>query len=258
MFSSPGRTSSTGLPHTLSFAGFVVVPDVTYPSGPIEMVGPDLWSDALSAKVLGTVATVQALMPAIREFRPRIVMLTPTIISSLRPPFHGVESTVVGALEGFGASLQNELSSLGIILHQIRLGTFDCSGMSPQKDLQRDLGANILSWPSFTRAVYARNYAAQANEHDGPTILSALRQRRKGTPLRELNNAVFDAIVGRNSWSLQRIGQGANLYPVVGSLAPARLISWMMGVRQVGIERSQTLELTDSAYWEKVEGSGSH
>ena len=214
-----------------SFAGLVLVPDATFPSGPLEMISPDLWSDALNAKVLNTVATIQAFMKILREFNAPVLLLTPSIISSLRPPFHSVESTVVGALEGLAGSIQAELASLGVDVYHIKLGNFNCSNMGEMQALERDQGAEVMSWPSFDRAAYARNFLLEQGQSGGQSILTALKNRRRGSPLRKLNNAVFDSLARRNVWSLRRIGQGSILYPTVGALAPSRLISWMMGVR---------------------------
>lgn len=54
----------------------------------------------------------------------------------------------------------------------------------------------------------------------------------KGTPLRELNNAVFDAVV-RGRGGVVRVGMGSGLYGFVGRWVPSGLVAWMMGVRSV-------------------------
>lgn len=245
-----------GCSYELTFAGLLVVPDVTYPSGPLELISPELWSDALNAKILSTVTTIQAFMTVLREFRPPLLILTPTIISSLRPPFHTVESAVVGALEGFTASLKGELASVGVDVYQIKFGNFDCSNVGDIQPLQRSIGAELMSWPSYARTAHARNFLSQQDGLGPPSLLTALKGRRRGTSLRKLNNAVFDTLAQRKVWrSTQRIGQGSILYPVVGALAPTRLITWMMGVKSgpSGDREERGSPISgDSAYWEKV------
>lgn len=75
-------------PHNLHFRGILLVPDLIYPSGPVETVSPELWSDALNAKVLNTIAVTQAFLPTVCQFKARVLVLTPGVVASLRPPFH--------------------------------------------------------------------------------------------------------------------------------------------------------------------------
>ena len=54
----------------------------------------------------------------------------------------------------------------------------------------------------------------------------------RGSSLRELNDAVFDAMVsGRGG--IVRVGMGSTLYGFIGRWAPSGLVGWMMGVRPV-------------------------
>jgi len=85
----PHVAFSGAAPHKLNFRGILLVPDLVYPSGPVETVSPELWSDALNAKVLNTILITQAFLPTVCEFKARVLVLTPSITASLRPPFHG-------------------------------------------------------------------------------------------------------------------------------------------------------------------------
>ena len=70
----------------------------------------------------------------------------------------------------------------------------------------------------------------------------------RGSSLRELNDAVFDAMV-RGKGGVVRVGMGSALYGFVGRWVPKNLVSWMMGVRKVGKDdgkefgRGQGMEL---------------
>jgi hypothetical protein len=57
----------------------------------------------------------------------------------------------------------------------------------------------------------------------------------RGSSLRELNDAVFDALVSHKG-SVVRVGMGSSVYGFVGRWVPRGLVGWMMGVRRVGGE----------------------
>ncbi|KAI9711388.1 MAG: hypothetical protein M1828_001933 [Chrysothrix sp. TS-e1954] len=238
----------------ITFAGLVLVPDLIYPAGPAETITTELWFDALNAKVLSTVATAQAFLRMVREHQSRIVILTPTIIHSMKPPFHGVESAVVGALEGFTSSLRGELATFGARVCQVKMGTFDCSNVGERQSLERDARAEVLSWPSYARTAYARNFSAQSGAMEKSNMLGPLQSRRKGSSLRTLNNSVFDALTLSRPWSVQRVGQGSLLYGMIGTLAPAQLVSWMMGVQPLVQDRTPERRDSDSQ-WEQLEST---
>ena len=54
----------------------------------------------------------------------------------------------------------------------------------------------------------------------------------KGSSLRELNDAVFDAMV-RGKGGVVRVGMGSRVYGFVGRWVPRGLVGWMMGVRRM-------------------------
>ncbi|KAH7076712.1 hypothetical protein BKA63DRAFT_602467 [Paraphoma chrysanthemicola] len=237
-------------PHNLNLRGVVLVPDLIFPTGPVETVSPELWSDALNAKVLNTVAVTQALLPTICEFKSRVLLLTPSIVSSLRPPFHSVETTIVHALEGFLASLRAELGTLNIDVIQFHLGTFDYSHVGPKHHLQTRAAGSPHAWPATTRALYARNFESQtrAAQSRGFDVGSS------GSSMRELHNAVFDALTQKRPRSVWRVGRGSVTYDLVGNWVPEGLVGWMMGLRRVSLDTSSAPKLEDSVQsWERIE-----
>ena len=240
-------------PHNLTLKGVVLVPDLIFPTGPVETVSLELWSDALNAKVLHTIAVTQALLPTVCEFKARILMLTPSIVASLRPPFHSVETTVVKALEGFLASLRAELGTLGIDVLQFHLGTFDYSHVGPKHHLQTRARNSPHAWPATTRALYARNFENQTHTGQNRGILNA---DSSGSSMRELQNTVFDALTQRRPRSVWRVGRGSVTYDLVGSWVPDGLVGYMMGLRRVSLETCSAPKLEDSVQsWEKVEAA---
>lgn len=238
-------------PHNLNLRGVVLVPDLIFPSGPIETIDPELWSDALNAKVLNTIAVTQALLPTICQFKSRVLMLTPSIVASLRPPFHSVETTVVSALEGFLATLRGELGTLGIDTIQFHLGTFDYSNVGPKHLLQAKATPSPLAWPTGTRELFADNFHNHTRIGQRRGLFS---QNSHGTSLRELHNAVFDAVTQKRPRQVWRVGRGSVAYGLVGDWVPSSIVGYMMGLRRVSLDTSSMPKLEDSVQsWERVE-----
>ena len=83
----------------------------------------------------------------------------------------------------------------------------------------------MLGWPEGTRQAYGKNYLSVVER--GPSGAGS-----KGSPLRELHNAIIDAMaVGRGG--TVRVGMGSVLYDFVGVWVPRGLVGWMMGIRKV-------------------------
>lgn len=245
------------------FAGLLIIPDLTYTSGPVETIPPELWSDALNAKVLNTIATAQAFLRIVRECQSRILVMTPSIVSSLQPPFHGVESAIVGAIDGFTASLRGELATLGVSVCHLKLGNFDMSRASgSQNNLQRRGEGLVLNWPRTARDAYARNFLSHGLDGNGWGGFSKRgTEAVRGSPLRELNNAVFDALTQSRPRAIWRVGRGSTVYDIVGRWVPTGIIGWMMGLKRVetkSIEhdlspQTEADDLKESVQWEEVE-----
>jgi len=129
-------------------------------------------------------------------------------------------------LTSFTSVLKSELAPLSIPVSHLQLGTFDLSSFSHhQKQTQQSQRAETLRWDDQSRAAYAKNFVA----------LSTGLAKRKGSSLRELNNAVFDAMASGKS-GVRRVGMGAGVYGFIGRWVPASLVGWMMGMRAVGAQ----------------------
>ena len=170
---------------------------------------------------------------------PKVLVFTPSIISSVNPPFHAPESTVCSALTAFTEVLAAELRPLAIPVTHIQLGTFDFSGFAPARSVtaHRSISgrmplpaAETLSWSEPARHVYGRNFTAQSTSALGSG--RAIRGVR-GTAMRDLHHAVFDVLDGSNTNAVVRVGLGADIYGFVGTFVPRGLVAWMMGVRKV-------------------------
>jgi len=159
--------------------------------------------------------------------KPSVLLLTPSIIQSLNPAFHAPESVLVSGLSSFAAVLRSELSPLGIPVCHLQLGSFDTSSTHSRQhqNTQQSQRAETLKWDDTTRQNYGRNFVA---------LSTGLGNAGKGSSLRTLNNAVFDAMVSGTAQTI-RVGMGAKLYGFVGNWVPTSLVGWMMGQRGVEI-----------------------
>ena len=251
---TPQRTHDGSEPHHLSLAGLVIIPDLVYSSGPVETIPTEFWSDEINTKLLGTVITAQAFLSTLSEFRARLLLLTPTVVASLKPPFQSVESTIVAGLEGFATSLQSELATVGVNVYRLRVGNFDCGPSSLRGALASDAGQEVLTWSPSARSIYAQNYLAGKDIFYGrPQGLHGLTagRRNRGSHLRELNNAVFDTLVQPRPWSVQRVGQGSVVYGLVGAVMPSSIIRNLMGIRAVD-GACKASQMSNSVSWETI------
>jgi NAD(P)-dependent dehydrogenase (short-subunit alcohol dehydrogenase family) len=112
--------------HRLTLAGVILVPDIsTVTVGSIAQLSPEAWATALNAKVLHTITVARYMLPLVTEFKSKILLLTPNVVSSLRPPYRAIESTVSSALGAFAASLSSELSLQGLHACHFKLGNIE-------------------------------------------------------------------------------------------------------------------------------------
>ncbi|KAH0268082.1 DUF1776-domain-containing protein, partial [Aureobasidium melanogenum] len=209
--------------HRLTLAGVILVPDIpSVTVGSIAQLSPEAWSTALNAKVLHTITVARYMLPLVTEFKSKILLLTPNVISSLRPPYRAIESTVSSALGAFAASLSSELSLQGLHACHFKLGNIEIAGSKQKRDENR-------------------------------RVRGAL-----GTPIRKLHEAMFDALHSSNPSHTWHVGRGSLIYDFIGSWIPSGVVGWMMGLQHApGNEDQQTPESEDSSSdrsitWEKI------
>ena len=222
--------------HTLRLTSLISLPldtgpNSTYPTSPIAALTASTWSDTLNTHLLAPFTTLQAFLPLITAQKSSLLFLTPIITPSLTPPFHAPESVVAGALQNYISTLRREVKELGINIVQFKLGTFDYGSApggrqqiahirAPGSETQEE----VRSWDRATQVRYGTNYITQ---------IVGGRNRVKGSPLRELHNGVFDAIVrGKGNEGTVFVGGGSWMYDFVGKWVPDGLVGWMLGVRR--------------------------
>ncbi|KAJ6785751.1 hypothetical protein PWT90_04841 [Aphanocladium album] len=232
-------------PNQLTLRSVILIPSLHYQTSPIATIPPSSFADLFNTHLLHPILTIQAFLPLLTSrlqpagekwVPPKVMVLTPSIISSINPPFHAPEATVCSALSAFTEVLTAELRPLDIPVTHMQLGTFDFAGFVPARNLAIGQGQHTtgqpqetLVWPDGARHVYARNFVAQTS-----SAISGARIRGfKGSSLRRLHNSVFDVIDGSITSDTVRIGLGSSVYGFVGRWAPRGLVSWLMGIRRV-------------------------
>ncbi|KAI5924037.1 hypothetical protein F4810DRAFT_710131 [Camillea tinctor] len=229
-------------PNYLSLTSVILIPSLNYQTSPIATIPPSSFADLFNTHLLHPILTIQSFLPLLtsritphgeKASPPKVLVLTPSIISSINPPFHAPEATVCSALSAFTEVLSAELRPLNIPVTHIQLGTFDFSSFTPHHHPAHT--SNLLStaetrhWPEAARHAFARNYVSQSTSAIAAGRVRGLR----GSSLRDLHNAVFDVLDGSDASPVVRVGLGAGLYGFVGRWAPRGLVAWMMGIRRV-------------------------
>lgn len=225
-------------PNYLTLTSVILIPSLNYQTSPIATIPPSSFADLFNTHLLHPILTIQSFLPLLTSritppgeapTSPKVLVFTPSIISSINPPFHAPEATVCSALSAFTDVLTGELSPLAIPVTHVQLGTFDFAGFVPTRHSNQQPDTETSSWPEPARLVYGKNYVAQSTSSISAGRIRGLR----GSSLRGLHNAVFDVIDGSDKSGVVRIGLGAGLYGFVGRWAPRGLIAWMMGIRRV-------------------------
>ncbi|KAJ4271359.1 hypothetical protein NW762_000061 [Fusarium torreyae] len=231
-------------PNQVTLKSVILIPSLHYQTSPIATIPPSSFADLFNTHLLQPILTIQSFLPLLTSrlnpigekwIPPKVLVFTPSIISSINPPFHAPEATVCSALSAFTEVLTAELRPLDIPVTHMQLGTFDFSSFVPTRGgpnqglVTAGNPESPLVWPEGARHVYARNFVAQTS-----SAISGGRIRGlKGSSLRRLHTSVFDVIDGSLTADTVRVGLGASVYGFVGRFAPRSLVSWMMGIRRV-------------------------
>lgn len=217
------KAFETAEPHKLSLKGLILVPETSaVSSGRVEELGVNDWSTALDAKVLHTIATTQLFLPLLKEHAAKLLLLTPSISSSLQLPGHAIENSANAALGAFFGTLIQELKGTNVSVSQFKLGALDIPSQAAKQ--RREGGV-----------------------------------RTKATPLRKLHDSVFDALAATRPAATWYVGQGSLTYAMVGKIVPTGLVSWMLQLAERRRQKhnagqSGQLAIEDgSSTWERIE-----
>lgn len=237
--------------HHLKFTALILIPDSNFPSGPIETIPLDHWSDTFNLKVIRTLAITQLFLPIVTEFKSRLLFVTPGIGYSLRLPFHAPEVAAVGALEGVIGCLRREVGAAGVQVGWIKVGTLDLNPTEKKGNKESATRADVLAWSPAVRSIYARGYVNSKAVGDGV----------KGSSLKEVNAAVVAGMLDRKVKKVMRVGSGSVAYDFIGTWAPEGAVGWMLGLRGGkrvtesvrGSSPGSAHSLESSVEWERVD-----
>lgn len=235
VLSVPTKAFPGATPHHLTLAGVVLVPDLYYHGGPVESIPFDTWKDLLNSKILGPVCLLSnGLMDLVRTYNSRVLLVTPTILGSLNPGFHGAESMITAALNALALSMSRELAPLRIPFVHIKMGSFDVNTgrVQHERQVQTTVHSNILSWSENLQHLYSDNYKS----------MSALLIRGKsaGSSLRNLNYTIFDALTARHPKRVYYTGRGAWTYTMIPAIMPEWVVGWLMSPSQSENKQAQS------------------
>ena len=117
---------------------------------PAELVPLDAFRRQLDVNVTGQLAVTQAMLPALRRARGRIVMVS-TIGVRFSPPFAGPLDAAKAALTALGEALRQELAPWGIRVVLVEPATIN-SGAADK--VTRDAAAAMAAADPGARALY--------------------------------------------------------------------------------------------------------
>ena len=142
-------TGSAGLDGLVNNAGYGL-------ACPAELVPLDAFRRQLDVNVTGQLAVTQAMLPALRRARGRIVMVS-TIGVRFSPPFAGPLDAGKAALTALGEAMRQELAPWGVRVVLVEPATIN-SGAADK--VTRDAAAALAAAVPERRALYADTFTA--------------------------------------------------------------------------------------------------
>ncbi|WEW58797.1 hypothetical protein PRK78_004265 [Emydomyces testavorans] len=230
-------------PHTCQLTGVILIPSLKYPVGPVATIPASNWADVINTRLLYPILTAQLFLPLLttKNNSSSIILITPSIQSSLSSPFASPEVAVVRALSGFANSLRQELLLLAkgrgsVEVVELKLGNIDF-GRQFRNISGQSKGTEVLTWQPQQRALYSSPYLSSIDHRLGRPAGNGAPH---GTPARELYFAIFDALAPRQKsiFGLPKrkpqvvyVGRGSRAYAIAGNVLPNMMIGWMLGLR---------------------------
>ena len=206
--------------HTLHFAGLILAPPPMQAQGPLEVIEQERYKRAIDVGTSWPITVLQNLLPLLREHCGRIVFLNDWIIPALHTPYYSPTVVIAHAMQALSKTIAREVPSLFTI--HIKLGTFDLPHHHASKATTR---AEILGWTPSLRAAYSTSYRKCTNR--------PINARIRGSPLKELHHAVFDALTDRRPSREISIGAGVTLYQWAAWLLPEAGLRYLLGIGTV-------------------------
>jgi len=183
-------------------------------AGPLELVAMDEWRRQFEVNVFGHIAVTQALLPALRRARGRILLLS-SVGGRVVTPFGAPYCSSKYAIEAVGDSLRVELTSSGVQVALIEPGSI----ATPIWDKGRDELAAIEVPPELHEQ-YGQIPAAMARGLE--------KAAKRAIPPEQVAIAIERALGARRMRARYLIGREAHVVAMLGSLLPDRLIDRLL------------------------------
>jgi NAD(P)-dependent dehydrogenase (short-subunit alcohol dehydrogenase family) len=145
--------------------------------GPLEVLPLSAIRREFDVNVFGALAIVNALLPALREARGRIVQVS-TWTATLPLPFNGPSGASKAAFDAFAAVYRAELKSFGIDVVLAVAGNMKTGGPEKTAAALRRIGESMTA---EQRELYGKNFdtfAATLNKMQGSGLDSVSAARR--------------------------------------------------------------------------------
>src|SRR5439155_17273831 len=158
------HTGSAGLDGLVNNAGYGL-------ACPAELVPLDAFRRQLDVNVTGQLAVTQAMLPALRRARGRIVMVS-TIGVRFSPPFVGPLDAAKAPLTALGEALRQEVAPWGVRVVLVEPATIN-SGAADK--VTRDAAAPMAAAEPRARALYADTRPRAARPWSSPAARGSAR-----------------------------------------------------------------------------------
>src|SRR6516225_9767815 len=175
-------------------------------AGPLELVPLPELRRQLEVNVVGQVAVMQAVLPALRRSRGRIVFVS-SVGGRVATPFLGPYQASKHALEAFGDALRLELRSSHVRVALIEPG----SVATPMWDKGRD-DADRFTIPPELQAQYGHVPAAMGKAIEDTS--------RRGVPPDQVAQAIEQALTARRMKARYVVGRDARAIVLLHGLLP--------------------------------------
>jgi len=190
--------------------------------GPVELVPLEEWREQLEVNLIGAIAVTQAMLPALRRARGRVVNIT-SIGGRLATPFLGPYNASKFALEAVNDALRGELRQFGVEVVAIEPGA---------------VATPIWDKARRTADEFTARTSAEALELYSSGIDAARKaiadSERAGIPPREVAVEVARALTARRPRTHYVIGRDARMRLLLSKVLPTRTMDRLVA-RVLGI-----------------------
>ena len=173
---------------------------------PAELVPLDAFRRQLDVNVTGQLAVTQAMLPALRRARGRIVMVS-TIGVRFSPPFAGPLDAAKAALTALGEALRQELAPWGIRVVLVEPATIN-SGAADK--VTRDAAAAMAAADPGARALYEGAF--------GGMLQVMARREANGSPPDVAAATITKALTARRPRAVYLSGKDSRRLAILSGL----------------------------------------